>query len=120
VWSLLHWLYPTVFPENSSTYFSDSFDLTKGNYNTEAIEASRRLLDVIMIRRTKSEIDLSIPPKIERFIYLPLSPLQRFWYMRLLTHVDKKALDAILDTSSVESAKITDDEVSAPSDFIGN
>ncbi|TPX54109.1 hypothetical protein CcCBS67573_g09617 [Chytriomyces confervae] len=65
LWALLHYLYPTVFTPPTAKYFFDSFNLAKGTYNTSAIEHARKLLDLIMLRRLKSHVDLSIPPKEE-------------------------------------------------------
>lgn len=34
-----------------------------------------------MLRRTKQVVDVSIPPREELVVRLPLTPLQRFWYL---------------------------------------
>ncbi|KAJ3066834.1 hypothetical protein HDU99_003720, partial [Rhizoclosmatium hyalinum] len=94
-WALLHYLYPLVFTQQTSRYFLDAFNLQRGKYNTDGIEAARKLLDLIMLRRLKTHVDLSIPPKEELIIYLPLTPMQRFWYKRLLTRIDNGTLDQI-------------------------
>ncbi|KAJ3069685.1 hypothetical protein HDU98_007272 [Podochytrium sp. JEL0797] len=65
LWALLHYLYPTIFTQPTSKFFADSFNLQKGKYNNDGIEASRKLLDLIMLRRLKTHVDLSIPPREE-------------------------------------------------------
>ncbi|ORY53553.1 hypothetical protein BCR33DRAFT_801108 [Rhizoclosmatium globosum] len=65
LWALLHYLYPLVFTQQTSRYFLDAFNLQRGKYNTDGIEAARKLLDLIMLRRLKTHVDLSIPPKEE-------------------------------------------------------
>ncbi|KAF2752986.1 hypothetical protein EJ05DRAFT_228537 [Pseudovirgaria hyperparasitica] len=95
LWALLHWLYPDVFVDRTADLFRDAFDLSKGNVSTQVMDHARRLLEVIMLRRLKNSpgVNLGIPPKTEVLLYVPLTPMQKFWYMRLLT----KAGDAILD-----------------------
>jgi SWI/SNF-related matrix-associated actin-dependent regulator of chromatin subfamily A member 5 len=70
LWSLLHWLYPELFTLATEKKFADSFDLTKGQYDVKFLEAARGLLKLIMLRRTKQVVDLSIPPREEMVVYL--------------------------------------------------
>ncbi|KAJ3209128.1 hypothetical protein HDU82_001372 [Entophlyctis luteolus] len=127
LWALFHYLYPSVFTQNTAKFFSDSFDLSKGKYNHQAIESARKLLELVMIRRLKTEVDLSIPPREELIIYLPLAPMQRFWYKKLLTRLDAGLIEEIFSASVTndtnESAPIlnhsesTDSLVSCSSDL---
>ena len=95
LWALLHWLYPEVFTEKTSELFKSSFDLTRGKVNTRVMDDARRLLEIIMLRRMKNSpgVDLNLPPKEEILLYVPLSPMQKFWYRRLLTRADQSLLD---------------------------
>ncbi len=95
LWALLHWLYPEVFTERSAELFRSSFDLTRGKISTSVMDDSRRLLELIMMRRMKNSpgVDLNLPPKTDVLLYVPLTPMQRFWYTRLLTRADKGLLD---------------------------
>ncbi|KAF2790447.1 ISWI chromatin-remodeling complex ATPase ISW2 [Melanomma pulvis-pyrius CBS 109.77] len=95
MWALLAWLYPDVFTENTETLFKESFDLNRGKVNTQTMNDARSLLELIMLRRMKDSpgVDLNLPEKEEVLLYVPLTPMQRFWYTRLLTRVD----DAILN-----------------------
>lgn len=90
LWALLHWLYPSLFTESSVKRFEEAFDLTMGKYEPAFIDHCRKLLELVMLRRMKLDVvkELSVPPRHETNIYLPLTPLQRFWYKRILTRLD--------------------------------
>lgn len=95
MWALLHWLYPDVFIDKTADLFKEAFDIGKGQVDSNFIDNARHLLELVMIRRMKSSpgVDLGLPPKEEVLLYIPLTPVQRFWYRRLLT----KAGDTLLD-----------------------
>ncbi|KAI9842493.1 MAG: hypothetical protein M1837_007086 [Sclerophora amabilis] len=97
LWALLHWLYPEVFTQKTKELFTSSFDLSKGKANTTVMDDARRLLELIMLRRMKNSagVNLGLPPKTEILLYIPLAPLQRFWYTRLLTRVDQSTLEEL-------------------------
>lgn len=97
MWALLAWLYPDVFTENTRLLFKDSFDLTRGRVNQKTLIDARKLLELIMLRRMKDSpgVDLGLPPKEEVLLYVPLTPMQRFWYLRLLTRVGDAMLDEL-------------------------
>lgn len=95
LWSLLHWLYAEVFTEDTSIIFKEAFNLKKGQVSTSFMDDARRLLEHIMLRRMKNSegVDLNLPPKTEILLYTPLTPMQKFWYQRLMTRADKGLLD---------------------------
>ncbi|KAL8996856.1 MAG: hypothetical protein Q9169_003758 [Polycauliona sp. 2 TL-2023] len=95
LWALLHWLYPEVFTENTSVMFKEAFNLTKGQVSTAFMDDARRLLEMIMLRRMKdsASVNLNLLPKTEVLLYIPLTPMQRFWYQRLMTRVDQGLLE---------------------------
>ncbi|KAF3043080.1 hypothetical protein E8E11_004341 [Didymella keratinophila] len=95
MWALLAWLYPDVFTDNTQELFKQSFDLTRGKVNKKTMDDARHLLELIMLRRMKDspDVNLGLPPKEEILLYVPLTPMQRFWYTRLLTRVDQGMLD---------------------------
>lgn len=97
MWALLAWLYPDVFADNTQSLFKESFDLTRGMVNRKTMDDARRLLELIMLRRMKDSpgVNLGLPPKEEVLLYVPLTPMQRFWYTRLLTRVDDAMLDEL-------------------------
>lgn len=109
MWSLLVWLYPNVFTENTKTLWKDSFNLSLGKVNRKTMDDARHLLELIMIRRMKDSpsVNLRLPPKEEVLLYVPLTPMQRFWYMRLLTKIDNGVLsDLFVDGKSEEIAAL--------------
>lgn len=97
LWALLRWLYPDVFTERTAESFRNSFNLSRGEVNTKFMDHARHLLELIMLRRMKNSpgVDLNLPPKSEVLLYVPLSPMQRFWYTRLLTRTDQGLLDEL-------------------------
>ncbi|PVH92788.1 hypothetical protein DM02DRAFT_619713 [Periconia macrospinosa] len=112
MWALLAWLYPDVFPDNTQALFKESFDLTRGKVNRKTLDDARHLLELIMIRRMKDSpsVNLGLPPKEEILLYVPLTPMQRFWYTRLLTKVDDGMLiDLFADGKSKEVAALEKD-----------
>jgi hypothetical protein len=48
-----------------------------------------------MLRRTKANIELDVPPKETLTVFVPLTELQRFWTYRLLTRMDTMELKKI-------------------------
>jgi SWI/SNF-related matrix-associated actin-dependent regulator of chromatin subfamily A member 5 len=58
------------------------------------MDDARRLLELIMLRRMKDSpgVNLGLPPKEEILLYVPLTPIQRFWYTRLRASVDNAML----------------------------
>lgn len=109
LWALLHWLYPDVFADNTNTKFENAFNLTFGKNDIEFMDHSRLLLELVMLRRMKGTkgVNLNLPPKTELLLYLPLSPMQRFWYKRLLTRVDKSLLENLFsDAKSAVKSEV--------------
>ena len=112
LWALLHWLYPEVFVEKTAELFKTSFDLSKGQVNTKVMDDARRLLEIIMLRRMKNSpgVDLNLPPKTEILLYVPLTPMQRFWYMRLLTRADQGLLEELFQGAHKKEALALEQE----------
>lgn len=104
LWALLHWLYPEVFSGNTNELFDKSFNLSKGQYSSEVLDNSRRLLELIMLRRmkTSSGVDLNLPPKTEILLFVPLTEMQIFWYKRMITRADQTLLDEIFKNVRVK------------------
>ncbi|TDL22661.1 hypothetical protein BD410DRAFT_898225 [Rickenella mellea] len=95
LWGLFHWLYPKIFTSTSEQLFKDAFDLRYGQYSLNFLTAAQKLLSTIMIRRTKATVEFSVPPRDEMDVYIPLSEMQRFWMMRLITRMDTMELNQI-------------------------
>lgn len=106
LWALFRWLYPEVFTEKTADLFKTAFDLTRGQVNTKVMDDSRHLLELIMLRRMKNSpgVDLNLPPKTEVLLYVPLSPMQRFWYTRLLNRTDQGLLEELFQGAHKKEA----------------
>ena len=104
MWALLHWLYPEVFTPDTAENFKQAFDLTKGRVSTDFMDNARQLLELVMLRRMKSSpgVNLGLPPKEEILLYIPLTPMQRFWYTRFLTRVDTTMLEQLFQGAKVK------------------
>ena len=107
MWSLLHWLYPEVFTLDTSDNFKRAFNLSQGKVSTTFMDDARRLLEIIMLRRMKNTpgVNLGLPPKEEILLYVPLTPMQRFWYTRFLTKADKLMLDELFKGAKEKEVK---------------
>lgn len=104
LWSLLHFLYPTVFTERTESVFKTSFDISKGTYALPFIKAAQQLLNTIMLRRTKNTIALDVPPREELTVFIPMTEAQRFWTYRLLTRMDSMGLHQIFESKIEDTA----------------
>ena len=113
LWALLHWLYPEVFTENTSNLFKDSFNLSKGKVSTSVMGDARRLLELIMLRRMKNSpgVELNLPPKTDVLLFVPLTPMQRFWYTRLLDGADKGLLTELFQNAKDKEARAIQEEI---------
>ncbi|KAF1841232.1 ISWI chromatin-remodeling complex ATPase ISW2 [Cucurbitaria berberidis CBS 394.84] len=112
MWALLAWLYPDVFIGGTDKLFKESFDLNKGKVNRTTMDNARHLLELIMLRRMKDSpsVNLGLPPKEEVLLYVPLTPMQKFWYTRILTRIDNGMLDELFaDGKTKEKAAIEQD-----------
>lgn len=67
LWSLLHFLYPQVWTDATQHSFQRAFDLSQGTVDTGFLASAQRLLELIMLRRTKEGVkaELSVPPRKE-------------------------------------------------------
>jgi SWI/SNF-related matrix-associated actin-dependent regulator of chromatin subfamily A member 5 len=119
MWALFHWLLPEIFVDNTLPLFKNAFDLTKGIVNQSVLDHSRRLLELIMLRRMKSSpgVDLNLPRKDIVRLFVPLTPLQKNWYLRMLTQQSDDMLQEIYrsaqdkEKGSMRSVNIRNDSV---------
>lgn len=115
---LLHWLFPEVFGDGTDDLFKRSFDLSRGAVDDTVLTAAARLLRVVMLRRTMESpgVNLRLPPLREVVLSLPLTDLQRDWYLKLITKSedvestttnqdtqDNRAVDAVGKSAFVEN-----------------
>ena len=95
LWALVNFLFPDAFPESSA--FDEAFDRSKGGKQEKLVKA-HAMMNVLMKRRVKSEVETSLPPKLETKILVPLAEPQRWWYKRLLLR-QSELLDSLNDPS---------------------
>ncbi|KAF8445337.1 SNF2 family N-terminal domain-containing protein [Kalaharituber pfeilii] len=112
LWALLHFIMPEVFTSNTQQKFANAFDLTNGKVDRKVMDDSRRLLELIMLRRMKDSkgVNLGLPPKREVVLSLPLTPMQRFWYKRLLTRLDMGLLEDLFKGAKSKEEQALEDE----------
>lgn len=98
LWCLFHYLFPDVFDDNSREKFKNGFKISENKYDIDLVNCSGRFLNLVMLRRMKSDanIHLDIPDKEEVTIYLPLTPVQKAMYKKLLTNIDDSAFQDLL------------------------
>ncbi|KAG5353088.1 hypothetical protein C0989_010470 [Termitomyces sp. Mn162] len=88
LWALLHWLLPTVFTQATQSRFNDSFDMQRGSYAMPFLNAAKKLVSTIMLRRTKAIVaGDDVPPREELTVFIPLTETQRWWTYKLLTRL---------------------------------
>ena len=102
LWALLNFLMPDIF--SSSSDFDDWFGMGSNKEgdeegeenkekmeeeaeerNAEIVQQLHRILKPFLLRRTKSEVERSLPPKKEIYIKVGLTELQKRLYKKLLT-----------------------------------
>ena len=109
LWSLFHWLYPAIFTPATFDLFSAGWQPSHAQYSTSLIRDAEKLLSAVMLRRTKSAVDIDVPPREELTVFVPMSEAQRFWTYRLLTRLDSGALAAIFAADKENAGKENED-----------
>jgi SWI/SNF-related matrix-associated actin-dependent regulator of chromatin subfamily A member 5 len=65
-----------------------------------------------MLRRTKATVEISVPPREEHTVFVPLTEAQRFWTLRLLTRLDTVDLKQIFtEDLTKDGTKAEEDEM---------
>ena len=94
LWSLLNFLLPDLF--SSSADFDEWFGLSEKNnadgtvidqeeQNFEIVHQLHKILKPFLLRRTKNEVEKTLPPKKEIHIKVGLTEMQKNIYKKLLT-----------------------------------
>ena len=94
LWALLNFLLPDIF--TSSEDFDEWFGMNKDNEeikteeqqeerNAEIVQQLHKILKPFLLRRTKSEVEKTLPPKKEIHIKVGLTEIQKNIYKKLLT-----------------------------------
>ena len=89
LWSLLNFLLPDIFDSADvfDSWFSQNGDLNTQEQearNLEMIQHLHKILRPFMLRRTKAEVDKTIPPKNETYVYVGLTESQINIYRNML------------------------------------
>lgn len=79
LWALLHFLHPSKFP--SSDIFEETYDLK----DPAGVERLHNVLRPHLLRRVIKDVEKSLPPKRERILRVPMTPLQKQYYKWILT-----------------------------------
>lgn len=79
LWALLHFLHPNKFP--SSETFEETYDLK----DPAGVERLHNVLRPHLLRRVIKDVEKSLPPKRERILRVPMTPLQKQYYKWILT-----------------------------------
>jgi SWI/SNF-related matrix-associated actin-dependent regulator of chromatin subfamily A member 5 len=88
LWALLNFLLPDVFGD------SEAFDQWFSNQNADqdtVVQQLHRVLRPFLLRRVKSDVEKSLPPKKELNVYVGMSEMQVRWYQKIL----EKDIDAV-------------------------
>uniref|UniRef100_A0A2I3GEI6 SNF2 related chromatin remodeling ATPase 1 n=1 Tax=Nomascus leucogenys TaxID=61853 RepID=A0A2I3GEI6_NOMLE len=94
LWALLNFLLPDVF--NSADDFDFWFD-TKNCLGDQKL-----VLKPFLLRRIKTDVEKSLPPKKEIKIYLGLSKMQREWYTKILM----KDIDVLNSSGKMDKMRL--------------
>lgn len=110
LWSLLHFLMPTVFDklESFESWFDFSALKEKGGYEqilseerqTSLVSSLHAILKPFLLRRVKADVETSLPKKREYVLYAPLTAVQRELYHEILqgnsrAYLEDKAFEVL-------------------------
>lgn len=86
LWALLNFLLPEVF--SSSSEFDKTFDLVDTDdikVKENIINQLHKILKPFMLRRLKTDVEKTLPPKEELHIYVGMTDMQRNLYRSIIT-----------------------------------
>ncbi|GAX78211.1 hypothetical protein CEUSTIGMA_g5653.t1 [Chlamydomonas eustigma] len=100
LWALLNFLLPEVF--SSAEKFEEWFNMGDGGKEKEAevVQQLHKVLRPFLLRRVKSDVEKSLPPKKETILKIGMTEMQRKWYAGLLQK-DVEALQGGADRSKL-------------------
>jgi len=83
LWALLNFLLPEVF--SSSEKFDEWFSVgANGEGEAEVVQQLHKVLRPFLLRRVKSDVERSLPPKKETILKIGMSEMQKKYYAALL------------------------------------
>jgi SWI/SNF-related matrix-associated actin-dependent regulator of chromatin subfamily A member 5 len=86
--ALLNYILPGVFTHDAMSAFESAACSVTGHIDRAAVAQARRVLESLMIRRVKSQVESALLPKQEFVLRAPLTSLQRYYYRALLLKED--------------------------------
>lgn len=100
LWALLNFLLPEVF--SSAEKFEEWFSMGEGGKEKEAevVQQLHKVVRPFLLRRVKSDVEKSLPPKKETILKIGMTEMQRQWYAGLLQK-DVAALQGGADRSKL-------------------
>ncbi|KAI5357757.1 Putative helicase, P-loop containing nucleoside triphosphate hydrolase, SNF2-like domain superfamily [Septoria linicola] len=120
LWSLLHFLMPSIFDklESFESWFDFSALKEKGGYE-EILSKDRQknlvtslhaILKPFLLRRVKADVETSLPKKREYVLYAPLTQTQRELYHEILegnsrAYLENKVVESLSGVSTPASAR---------------
>lgn len=120
LWSLLHFLMPSIFDklESFESWFDFSALKEKGGYE-EILSKDRQknlvtslhaILKPFLLRRVKADVEKSLPKKREYVLYAPLTQTQRELYHEILegnsrSYLENKIIESLSGASTPASAR---------------
>ncbi|KAF1994024.1 ISWI chromatin-remodeling complex ATPase ISW2 [Amniculicola lignicola CBS 123094] len=123
LWSLLHFLLPTVFDKLSTfeSWFDfsglkdkDSFQqLLSEERQQYLVKSLHAVLKPFLLRRVKTDVESLMPKKREYVLYAPLTPMQRELYQAILdgtsrSYLEEKAIERLsIGTASGRSTPLS-------------
>eukprot|EP01083_Nonionella_stella_P031432 86091_1 len=98
LWSLLSFMFgDAVFDDDSGAIFDSAYDQSSNTQDKKLLALVPYLLNPFFLRRLKSEVEVSLPPKEEIIIKLSMSHEQRKYYQTfLMAHAS--LIDEVSDT----------------------
>ncbi|XP_060040755.1 probable global transcription activator SNF2L1 [Erinaceus europaeus] len=100
LWALLNFLLPDVF--NSADDFDSWFDTKNCLGDQKLVERLHAVLKPFLLRRIKTDVEKSLPPKKEVKVYLGLSKMQREWYTKILM----KDIDVLNSSGKMDKMRL--------------
>ena len=79
LWALLNFMFPDVFA--SSEQFDQAFQrtFTETRVDLDLVCAAHQLLEPLMLRRLKKDVQKHLPKKTVLTIWCPITNMQKFW-----------------------------------------
>ncbi|KAK6002365.1 hypothetical protein QM012_002003 [Aureobasidium pullulans] len=120
LWSLLHFLMPTIFDklESFESWFDFSAlnqrngyeDILSEERKTNLVTSLHAILKPFLLRRIKTDVETSLPTKREYVLYAPLTATQRELYQEILegnsrAYLENKAVESLSGTNTPRSTR---------------